>query len=67
MLKKQTFLSLTGVIFILVGSLHLLRILFSWPLILGQWSAPMWPSFVAVPVAYILGFTALRMRSKLFI
>lgn len=46
------------VIFVLVAALHLYRVITGMPVLLGEWAAPMWISYLgtAVPllVAYLL-------------
>lgn len=62
MTSKQ-FATAAGTVFTIVGIAHLLRVINGWPLIIGSWEAPLWPSVLAVLLAGFLAFTAWRLRS----
>ena len=47
----KLYLLLSGSIFFLVGVLHLLRLVYHWPLVLGTYPVPHALSFIGFPVA----------------
>ena len=49
--SHRVYLILSGSIFFLVAMLHLFRLIFHWPIVLGPWTAPHWASYVGFPVA----------------
>jgi hypothetical protein len=49
--SHRVYLILSGSIFFLVSMLHLFRLVFHWPIVLGPWTAPYWASYVGFPVA----------------
>jgi hypothetical protein len=56
----KTFSLVAGIIFAVVGLFHLVRIFEEWPVIIGDRSVPMSPSWVALLVAgglALLGLT----------
>lgn len=60
-MTEKLYLIISGVIFALVGLLHLLRILLQWPLLVGAWTVPLALSAIAVVVAAVLTFWAFRL------
>jgi hypothetical protein len=53
----------SGMIFFVVGLLHLLRMWNNWDVQFGPWAVPNWVSFVGCPVAWVLsvwGFGSAR-------
>jgi len=57
----KTFSLVTGVIFAVVALFHLVRIVMDWSVIIGDWSIPMWVSWVALVVAGGLALLGLRL------
>jgi len=55
---KKTFLKTAGVIFAVVGALHVLRLLLGWEAVIGGWDVPRWVSGVAAVFAGYLSYTA---------
>jgi len=49
--SNKVYLVLSGTIFLLVGMLHLFRLLYAWPIVVGEWNVPQWVSYVGFPVA----------------
>ena len=47
-MDRKTFTLLAGVIFAIVALLHLLRIYMAWPIVIGDWTVPMWVSWIAL-------------------
>lgn len=50
-MDQKTFTLLAGVIFAIVALLHLLRIYMGWPIVIGDWTVPMWVSWIALVAA----------------
>ena len=61
-MNQKTFNTLAGLVFAVVGALHLLRILFRWDAVINGWTAPMWVSVLAVIVAGYLALSAFKLR-----
>ena len=55
---------MAGVIFAVVALFHLVRIVMDWSVIIGNWSIPMWVSWVALIVAAGLSFLGLRLSQR---
>ena len=60
-MTERLYLIISGVIFALLGLLHLLRIVFQWPAMIGLWTVPFALSVMAIMVATILAFFAFRL------
>jgi hypothetical protein len=59
----KTFSLVSGSIFAVVALLHLLRIYMDWPIVIGDWSVPLWVSWVGLVVAGGLAFFGLRLAT----
>jgi hypothetical protein len=46
-MDAKTFSLVAGVIFAVVALFHLARIFMEWTIIIGDWSVPMWVSWIA--------------------
>jgi hypothetical protein len=55
------FYRVAGVVFAIVGLLHLLRVLLSWNLIYAGWDVPTWLSLLAAAVLAYLSFNAFKL------
>lgn len=66
-MTEKLYLMISGVIFALIGLLHLLRILFQLPAMVGAWTVPFPISVGAIVVAGILTFWAFRLSRKVAI
>jgi len=44
-----------------VALFHLVRIYMSWPVMIGDWSVPMWVSWIGLVIAGGLAFFGLRL------
>jgi hypothetical protein len=53
-----------GVVFAVVAVLHLLRIYMNWPVVIADWSVPMWVSWVGLVIAGGLAFFGLRLAAR---
>lgn len=56
----KTLLSVVSVIFAVIAVLHLARIVYGWPSIIGSFEVPMWLSWIAVAAAGYLSYEACR-------
>jgi hypothetical protein len=63
-MEAKTFCLVAGVIFAVVALFHLVRIVMDWSVIIGNWSIPMWVSWVALIVAAGLSFLGLRLSQR---
>ena len=61
---QKTFSVVAGVVFAVVAVLHLLRIYMNWPVVIADWSVPMWVSWVGLIVAGGLAFFGLRLSAR---
>jgi len=61
-IKRSDFLLYAGILFILIGTLHLLRSLFSWQVIIGNFIVPVWWSYLAVVLAALMAYHAFKFR-----
>jgi hypothetical protein len=53
-----------GVIFGVVALFHLVRIVMDWSVVIGDWSIPMWVSWVALIVVGGLSLIGLRLSQR---
>lgn len=60
-MKQKTFNQLTGLIFLVVGLMHILRIVYGWSVTLGTLSVPVLGSVVGAVVALCLAYNAYKL------
>jgi hypothetical protein len=63
-MEQRAFVIVAGVIFALVALIHLIRICLGWPAVIGDWSVPMWVSWIALIVAGGLAYFGLRLGTR---
>ncbi len=63
-MNRGTFCIVAAVIFAIVALLHLLRVYMGWPVVIGDWSAPMWVSWIALVVAGVLAIWGLAFAAR---
>ncbi len=63
-MSRKSYFAVTGIIFLVIAFLHLLRIIFGWSPVVERWAVPMWLSWVALVVAGWLGYEGLRLARK---
>jgi len=63
-MSVKTFLRVSGVIFLVVAVVHLLRLVLKWEVILAGWPAPVWLSAVAFVIAAALAFEGFRLSKS---
>ena len=56
-MDKNQLLLIASVIFGIIGFLHLLRSIFGWEAVIGNFNVPLYFSYVAVVVAFYLSFS----------
>ena len=60
----KTFSVVAGVIFAVVALFHLVRIYMDWPVMIADWSVPMWVSWIGLAVAGGLALFGLRVAAN---
>lgn len=60
----KTFAKVSGVIFLIIAILHLLRLVLQWDAAIGGWDVPMWLSIAALFIAGYLGYQGVRLSKK---
>jgi len=65
MLSSKLFYKIAGVVFAIVGLLHLVRVILGWNLVIAGWDVPTWLSLVAVVVLAYLSFNAFKLSGLL--
>ena len=63
-MDRKMFSVAAGVIFAVVALFHLVRIYMDWPVMIGDWSVPMWASWIGLVVAGGLAFFGLRLAAR---
>ena len=63
-MDAKTFSLVAGVIFAVVALFHLAQIFMEWTVIIGDWSIPMWVSWIALVVAGGLALLGLRLSER---
>ncbi|HYV33513.1 MAG TPA: hypothetical protein VE973_01555 [Candidatus Limnocylindria bacterium] len=63
-MKQKTYMQTVTVIFIAVAALHGLRLLNGWQLKIGDTVIPLWVSWLGMPVALFLAYTAVKFTDK---
>jgi hypothetical protein len=63
-MEAKTFFLVAGVIFGVVALFHLVRIVMDWSVVIGDWSIPMWVSWVALIVVGGLSLIGLRLSQR---
>lgn len=61
---QKSFSTVVGVVFSLIGLLHLLRAIYGWEAVIGGWAVPFWASWVALVVALYLAYTSFSLARK---
>ena len=63
-MDAKAFSLVVGVIFAVVALFHLVRIFMEWTIVIGNWSVPMWVSWIAFVVAGGLALLGLRLSER---
>jgi len=62
-MKKRDYIRYSGLLFLVVVALHLLRIFLGWDAVMGGWDVPLWVSWVAVVVVGYLAYSAYKLKN----
>ena len=63
-MNYKIYTTVSGIIFTIVATVHLLRVILKWDLIIGTWIVPMWVSVLAVLITGCLAITSCRLCCK---
>ena len=63
-MDQKAFSIVAGVVFAAVALFHLVRIYMGWPVHIGDWSVPMWLSWIGLVVAGGLAFFGFRLAAQ---
>jgi hypothetical protein len=63
-MSQRTFTIIASAIFGVVALLHVLRIFFGWPAVIGGWTVPMWLSWIGLVVAGGLSYFGIRLARR---
>jgi len=63
-MDRKMFSLVAGVIFAVVAVFHLVRFIMDWPVMIGDWSVPMWASWIGLVVAGGPAFFGLRLAER---
>jgi len=61
---QGSFLLVTSSIFALIALLHALRLVYGWKVMLGDWTAPLWVSWVGLLIAGYLAYQGFQLRRR---
>ena len=63
-MDQKTFSIAAGVIFAVVALFHLVRMYMGWPVMIGDWSVPMWLSWIGLIIAGGLAFFGMSLATR---
>lgn len=63
-MDQKTFNQIAGLIFAVVALLHLLRAYMGWQIVIGDWTVPMWLSWIAFVVTGGLAYFGLSLALR---
>jgi hypothetical protein len=63
-MNLKNFALLAGFIFALVALAHLLRLFMGWPIVIDNWTVPMWLSWIALIIAGGLSYFGFSLVSR---
>lgn len=64
-MKLKAFLGISSFFFFAVAIIHLMRVLFNWNFVIGNYTIPEWMSIAAFVVLIYLSIMAFRFRKRL--
>lgn len=64
-LRERSYLMLAGIIFTVVASAHVLRVFFNIDLVIMDWAAPLWLSWIGTAVAAYLAYMSFRLAMRM--
>lgn len=63
-MRQKAFNTMTGVVFVVIAVLHLIRLVFRWDAVIGGWELPMWVSALALVLSGYLALAAFQLRKS---
>ena len=63
-MNQKTFSRITGIVFLLIAVLHILRMAYGWDAAIAGWSVPLWLSAVALAMSLYLAYHGLTLGRK---
>ena len=63
-MSQKTFTIIASAIFGVVALVHVLRIFFGWPAVIGGWAVPMWLSWIGFVVAGGLSYSGINLTRR---
>jgi hypothetical protein len=63
-MDQKAFSIAAGVVFAVVALFHLVRIYMGWSVIIGDWSVPMWMSWIGLVIAGGLAYFGLSLATS---
>ena len=61
-MTQRTFITVAGVMFLVIACVHALRLLCGWTAVINGWAVPPGVSGIAVVVFGLLAYTAFRLK-----
>jgi len=59
-MKQKTYNTIVGIVFLIVAIFHLMRVIFNWQVLFGNFVVPFWVSWGGLIVAGILAYLGLK-------
>jgi len=63
-MSVKNFTLTTGFLFLGLGLLHVVRIIYGWDAIIAEWSLPLWVSGVVAIISFFLSFQSFKINSR---
>jgi hypothetical protein len=63
-MNQRSFFLVSGIIFLIIAFLHLLRIVLGWEAVIAGWIVPRWVSWLALIIAGYLGYEGLKLSRR---
>jgi len=63
-MKRKTFFSISAAIFFLIAILHVLRLIYGWEAVIGNWEVPFWVSWIALIIAGYVSYQGFQFSKK---
>ena len=63
-LDQKTYNALTGLLFLIGAAVHALRLVFGWPMQIGDANIPVWASWLGLIFAGALAYFGLRLTFR---
>lgn len=64
-LRERTYLMVVGIVFTVVAGAHLLRVFFNADLVIMDWAAPLWLSWIGTVVVAYLAYMSFRLATRM--